>query len=192
MKITIILAISLVLSSCATTSVQQFISGFKKTPYIEPEGGDYAYLTIEAPTLKKMLGLHDKIDVFIYDRCIENSEDRKDGYIGGFLLSSKESIGKKRQVKISSNGPAFIEVGYDQPTGIQCTNKFHLKPENNATYHIQWQWAGGKCSALAKKLGEDGQYKESDEITQRNNDGNILVGGSGRTTSEWRVCKTST
>lgn len=191
-KITLIavFAISLLfMHGCATTSYQGFITGFEKKEYIEPKGEGTATLTIEAPRLKRMLGLHDNIHVFIYDSCVDKSSQRNPGYVGGFTLSSNTSIGNKKTIKIPTGETVFVEVGYDQYNGVECTNKFHINAKENARYSIQWQMVGSKCSAVGTQFLDDEYQEASEDITQKYNSSSFLGGGSGSTSSEWRLCK---
>lgn len=179
----------LLTQGCATTSLQGFMTGFEKKEYIEPTGNGTATLTIEAPRLKKMLGLHDNIDVFIYDSCVDKSSQRLPGYVGGFRLSSNTAIGNKKTINIPAGQPVFLEVGYDHYNGAECTNKFHINAEENARYSIQWQMVSNKCSAVGTKFLDEEYQEKSEEIIQKANSSSFLGGGSGSTSSEWRLCK---
>ncbi len=176
------------LFACNAGNIQESMFGLQTKPYTEPTGENLSFLIVEAPALKRKMMIEDKITVSLYNSCTDSSAFRSEGYIGGFNLSSKESIGKTKTVAISTDQPLFVEVGYSEQS-VQCTNKFRVLPAKNSTYKIHWEYSWGKCSAGGQKLNRSGSYVQSDEIVQKNNQGSFWNGGSGRTTSEWRTCE---
>ena len=187
MKLLPIIVCSIFFTACNSANIKESFLGFQSKPYQEPEGDNIAYLIVDAPKLKKKMMIEDKISVSFYNSCTDNSAFRNEGYIGGFNLSSKDSIGKSKKVKINVNQPLFVEVGYAEQT-VQCTNKFRVLPELNSTYKIHWEYSRGACSAAGWKRQDSGEYANSNEINQQNNKGSFWQGASGRTTSEWRGC----
>ena len=189
MKSLLVVFFMLMLVACNSANLKKSFLGFDNQPYVEPESESVAYLVVDAPKLKKKLMVEDTITVSFYNSCTDNSAFRNEGYIGGFELSSKKTLGKTKTVKINVDAPLFVEVGYADES-VQCTNKFRLLPEADATYKIHWEYEWGKCSSAGLKALKSGEYVESDEIIQQHNNGSFWNGASGRTTSEWRGCAT--
>ena len=176
------------LGGCSTAELKETVFGFQEKNYVEPVGPNVATLVVEAPKLsKKMWVVEDKITVSFFDSCVEKNEPRRNGYVGGFQLSSNAKIGKSKSVKIPVQAPLFVEVGYAIDSA-QCTNKFRLTPEQGERYKIVWEYNFGVCSASGLRITESGKLEPSSQIQQRNNKSGFLAGGSGRTTTEWREC----
>lgn len=164
-------------------------AGLPNIHYAEPESADVATLFVQAPKLKTKLGFTDRMSVSFFDSCTDKDSNRKSGYIGAFELSSDENVGKSREVKIPANKTFYVEVGYAYPD-IQCTNKFALTPAPGQYYRITWEYNFGVCTAAGEKRSLNGRFEPSLEIDQRKNIDGFWVGGSGRTTTEWRSCNT--
>jgi hypothetical protein len=184
-----LLVISALIQGCSTTQLHESFFGLEEKPYIEPSESNVATLTVEAPHLKEKMWTEDKISVSFYNSCTDETAFRSEGYIGSIYLSSNESIGKTKTIRLATGNPIYVEVGYAYQSA-QCTNKFRLYPMAGSKYKIFWEYNWGTCSASGNKVGEDGILEKSPEIEQKSNKGGFFAGGSGRTTSEWRSCNT--
>lgn len=186
-KIFVLFTSVVLLVGCATSEYNSSNTGLENIEYSDPDGGEVATLQVVAPSLKERLWIADRMSVSFFNSCTDEDRSRKEGYVGSFELSSDESVGRSRTVKIPANETIYVEVGYAYPD-VQCTNKFAINAKPNETYRIVWEYLPGRCYASGLKLSENGEYIASMDIEQRKNEGSFWKGASGRTTSGWRSC----